>query len=166
MASSQLFQGFARLAANGAAVLRRPVLVGIFTLTPAFALQAQDADRTGDVKMLGNCEGCVFEKQDFSDRRLTGIDFSGANLSDVIFDKATMSIAVFDGATLRDVSFIGTNLSGASFVGARLVDVIFDGANLNGAVFENGILERTDLQTALLCSTQIPGDKMDNSDCE
>jgi len=150
--------------------LNRPMLSlmigGILTVASTLAVYAQSLDRSGDVKALGNCEGCIFDAQDFSGRRLMGINFASAELSNILFEGAAMNIAIFDGASLRGVSFVGTNLSGASFVGSRLIDVTFDGADLNGAVFEGAILELTDLQSARLCNTQIPGDIMDNSDCD
>lgn len=141
------------------------VIAGVLTLAFALAAIAQEGDRVADVRVLGNCEGCVFDGQDFSDRKLTGINLVSAQLSDISFDRTAMNIAIFDGADLREVSFIDTDLSGASFVRTRLEDVTFDGADLTGAVFEGAILIRTDLQSARLCTTQIPGDVMDNSDC-
>lgn len=150
--------------------LNRPAFALMFAfvlaLASGVAAHAQEEDRSGDVKALGNCEGCVFENKDFSGQRLTGIDLSTAQLSNVILDNAALNIAVFDGAILRDVSFVGSNLKGASFVGARLENVIFDNANLTAAVFDDAILDGTDLQAAVLCNTQIPGDLMDRSDCE
>lgn len=142
-----------------------PVIVVVLTLVFTLSAIAQEGNRVADVRVLGNCEGCVFDGQDFSDRKLTGINFVAAQLSDISFERTAMNIAVFDGADLRDVSFIDTDLSGASFVGTRLEDVAFDGADLTGAVFEGAILVRTDLQSARLCTTQVPGDIMDNSDC-
>lgn len=126
---------------------------------------AQEADRTADMRGLGDCRGCVFDGQDFSDRRLMAIDLGGARLTSTAFDGAGLGIAVFDDAHLIAVSFDGADLRGASFVDARLTDVTFAGADLRGAVFEGAILERTDLQPARLCNTQMPDDEMDNSDC-
>ena len=142
------------------------MIAGILAIASTLAVNAQEGDRDADVKALGDCEGCVFDGQDFSERRMMGVNFASAQLSDIVFDRAAMNIAIFDGASLRGVSFDGTDLKGASFVGARLEDVSFDGADLRGAVFEGAILDRTDLQAARLCNTQIPDDIMDNSDCE
>jgi uncharacterized protein YjbI with pentapeptide repeats len=141
------------------------IFAGILTLSSALALHAQDADFLVNIKSLGNCEECVIDGQDFSDRRLSGINFTSAQLNNVSFNNTAMNISIFDGAILRGVSFDGTDLKGASFIGARLEDVTFVGANLKGAVFEDATLERTDLGPALLCTTQTPGDVMDNSDC-
>jgi uncharacterized protein YjbI with pentapeptide repeats len=150
--------------------MNRPILglmiAGILTVASTFAADAQILDRSANVKMLGNCEGCVIDGQDFSERRLMGINFASAELSNMVFDGAAMNIAIFDGATLRDVRFVGTDLSGASFVGSRLIDVTFDVADLKGAVFEEVLLERTDLQSARLCNTQTPSNITDNSGCE
>jgi uncharacterized protein YjbI with pentapeptide repeats len=141
------------------------ICAGILTLASALALHAQDAEWLANIRSLGNCEECVIDGQDFSDRRLSGINFTSAQLSNVSFENTAMNIAVFDGAILRGVNFNGTDLKGASFIGARLEDVSFVGANLQEAVFEAAILEGTDLGPALFCTTQIPGDVMDNSDC-
>ncbi|WP_138933120.1 pentapeptide repeat-containing protein [Roseovarius arcticus] len=149
--------------------MNRPILglmiAGMLTLAATYALDAQGLDRSADVKMLGDCEGCVFDKQDFSERKLMGVNLASAQLSNIVFDRAAMNFVIFDGASLRNVSFVGADLSGASFVGSRLIDVTFDGADLKGAVFEGAILERTNLQLARLCNTQIPGDILENSDC-
>lgn len=126
---------------------------------------AQDIEGSNEMRSLGNCQGCAVEAQDFSDRRLTGIDLGEARLTAIAFDRASLDLAIFDGAVLTDVSFDGANLRGASFVGARLTGVTFAGADLRGAVFDRAILERTDLASARLCNTQMPDDEMENSDC-
>jgi uncharacterized protein YjbI with pentapeptide repeats len=129
-------------------------------------VRAQESDPSESVKALGNCEACVLDAQDYSDRRLSGINFETARLSNILFVNADMNIAVFNNANLRNVSFDGADLKGASFVGARLENVTFVGANLSGAVFEEAVLDGTDLQPALLCNTQLTDDVMDSSDCE
>ena len=144
----------------------RAAVAGIAGLLWAVAGEAQEPDRTQDMRVVGNCRGCVFDGRDFSGQSLMGIDLGAARLTATGFERAALGIAVFDGATLTDVSFDGANLRGASFVGARLVDVSFSGTDLSGAVFEGAILERTDLQPALLCNTQMPDDEMENSDCD
>lgn len=141
-------------------------IAAILAVATAYSVFAQSSDRSGDVKRLGNCQGCVFDGQDFSERKLMGINLASAQLSNTVFDHAAMNIAIFDGASLRGVSFVGSDLSGASFVGAQLENVTFDGADLSGAVFEGATLERTDLKVARLCNTQVPGDVMDSSDCK
>lgn len=141
-------------------------IMSTLILASPFAALAQDSDRLGDIKALGNCAGCTFDAQDFSDRSLMGLDLEGARLSGIAFDRAALSIAIFDGATLEDVTFTDANLRGASFVGARLTNVRFDRADLRGAVFEGAILNGTDLETGLLCNTQLPDDMMDNSECD
>jgi uncharacterized protein YjbI with pentapeptide repeats len=149
--------------------MNRPIVrlmnAGILMLASTFAINAQDLDWSADVKMLGDCEGCVFNGQDFPERRLVGINLVSAELSNIVFDGAAMNIAIFDGASLRGVRFVGMDLSGASFVGSTLIDVTFDGADLIGAVFEGATLVLTDLQSARLCNTQTPDDILDNSDC-
>jgi len=139
---------------------------GTALLVCTSAALAQTADRSADVKMMDVCAECIFDGADFADRKLMGIKFVSARLSDVVFDRAPLNIAVFDGAVLRGVSFDGADLKGASFVGTRLFDVTFEGADLGGAVFEGAVLEQTDLRSGRLCNTQVPGDVMDNSDCE
>ncbi len=143
----------------------RLAVTGFMICATALAADAQENDRSGDVKPLGDCEGCTFDSLGFSDRKLMGIDLAAAQLSDIAFDRAGLGIAIFDGARLEDVGFDGADLRGASFVGARLTAVTFVDADLRGAVFEGAILDRTDLQPARLCNTQMPDDEMDNSDC-
>ena len=140
-------------------------LAGLTVLGATLAA-AQEPDRTSEMRGLGKCADCVFEERDFSDHRLMGVDLSGARLTRTLFRDAALGIAVFDGAILTGVDFAGADLRGASFVGARLVDVSFAGADLKGAVFEGAMLERTDLQPGLLCTTQMPDDAMDNSECD
>ena len=146
--------------------LARSAAAGIATVLFVAAADAQDNDRSVEMRALGNCGGCAFDGQDFSGFRLMGIDLGEARLTDLSFDRARLGVAIFDGANLTDVSFDGTDLRGASFVGARLVDVTFTGANLRGAVFEGAILTRTDLRRARLCNTQMPDDEMENSNCD
>ncbi|WP_299755791.1 pentapeptide repeat-containing protein [uncultured Boseongicola sp.] len=112
------------------------MIAGILAAASTFAFYARSLDQSADVKMLGNCEGCVFDGQDFSERKLMGINLASAQLSNIVFDRAAMNIAIFDGASLRGVSFVGSDLSGASFVGSQLENVTFGGAGLSGAVFE------------------------------
>ncbi|OSP52873.1 pentapeptide repeat-containing protein [Pseudoruegeria sp. SK021] len=145
--------------------LSQSIVTGVSVVLCSVAAGAQETDRTEDMRGLGNCQGCVFEGHDFSGQRLMGIDLGESKLSDIHFDRAGLGIAIFDGAKLASISFDGADLRGASFVGARLVDVTFENADLRGAVFEGAFLERTDLQSALLCTTQMPDDEMDNSDC-
>ena len=78
-----------------------PTIAGVLTLTFALAAVAQEGERLTDVRVLGNCEDCVFGGQDFSDRKLTGINFVSAQLSDISFDRTAMNIAIFEGADLR-----------------------------------------------------------------
>jgi uncharacterized protein YjbI with pentapeptide repeats len=145
--------------------LTASIPLGLAAMFLALPATAQDGDVSSEMRPLGNCQGCLVEAQDFSDRKLMGIDLGEAQLTATAFDRAGLGIAIFDGAVLTDVSFDGAGLRGASFVGARLTGVTFDGADLRGAVFEGAILERTDLAPALLCNTQMPDDEMENSDC-
>lgn len=131
----------------------------------ATSAYGQDVDRSEDVRMLGDCSGCIFDGADFSERKLTGINLEESRLNAVDFHAAQLNIAIFNESVLRDVNFASANLRGASFTGSTLIDVSFDGADLRGAVFEGVVLENTNLQSALLCNTQMPDDSMDNSDC-
>ena len=141
-------------------------LAGLAIVLCAAAATSQAADRTADMRMLGDCRSCEFDGRDFTGHRLKGVDLSEARLTRTLFRRAALGIAVFDGATLTDVSFEGADLRGASFVGARLVDVTFADANLKGAIFEGAILKQTDLQLGQLCNTQMPDDAMDNTGCD
>lgn len=134
-------------------------------LSATLTLASETSDRSDDMRKLGRCAGCVLEGRAFEGQSLTGVDLSDATLTRVDFDGAQLNLAIFEDAVLSEVSFAGATLRGASFVGARLSDVSFEGADLRGAVFEGAVLERTSLDAALLCNTQTPVDKMDNSDC-
>ena len=160
-----LASGDAPRRAGAVGRLARPAALAAGALWLAGFAAAQAVDRSAEMRPLGDCAGCVVEGQDLADRKLMGIDLGGAQLSGVRFDRAALGLAIFEGARLSGVSFDGAGLRGASFVGARLVDVTFAGADLRGAVFEGAVLERTDLQPAALCNTQMPDDAMDNSDC-
>lgn len=135
-------------------------------LVSTLPVASESPDGSGNMRALGRCEGCVFDGRDFSRQTLTGIDLSEADLQNVTFDMSRLNLAVFENAVLSNVSFAGANLRGTNFVGARLSDVSFEGADLRGAVFEGASLERTSLDEALLCNTQTPSDRMDNSDCD
>lgn len=130
----------------------------------AHAGMAQES-APAEMRMMGQCEGCVINEARYEAARLTGIQLSESQISDVAFDGASLSISVFDGARLTNVSFNGANLRGASFVDAILVNVSFKDADLQAAVFEGATLEQTDLSTGRLCKTQMPNDAMDNSGC-
>lgn len=123
-----------------------PICLAVVALLLALPAKAQDVDGSAEMRPLGNSSGCVIEHQDFSDRKLTGIDLGEARLTAIAFDRAGLGVAIFDGAVLTGVSF--------------------DGAGLRGSVFEHAILDGTNLQPALLCNTQMPDDEMDNSDCD
>lgn len=118
-----------------------------------------------EVRKLGRCAGCILSGGHYFETRLTGLDLSGAQIDGTSFVRADLSVARFDGAVIEDVSFDGADLGGASFVNARLRRVTFRDANLRGAVFDGALLEETDLQAARLCSTQLPDDVLDSSDC-
>lgn len=128
-------------------------------------LVARDA-WSDEMRTMARCEGCTVQGVDRAEAALTGVDLRSASIRDTRFDQARLTIAVFDGATLERVSFDGADLGGASFVGARLIDVTFDGADLGGAVFDGAMLERTDLNVARLCKTQMPDDSMASEGCD
>lgn len=143
----------------------RAIASATFLVLPGLVV-AQDASDTGQLRMLGRCNGCVFKKLDLSGRDMTGADLSGSTFRDVDFTGADLGIAIFDNAVLENVSFEDADLSGASFTGSTLINVSFDRSNMTAAVFEAAILEQTDLQSGVLCNTQMPDDLMDNSDCD
>ncbi|APE45373.1 hypothetical protein BOO69_08380 [Sulfitobacter alexandrii] len=133
-------------------------------VTPHGAVSQEQGD-PDQLRMLGQCKGCLFEEIDLSERRMTGIDVRETTFRNVDFTNAGLGISIFDNAVLENVSFNGADLSGASFSDAQLTNVTFEGADLRAAVFEGVRLVGTDLQAGILCNTQMPDDMMDNSDC-
>jgi uncharacterized protein YjbI with pentapeptide repeats len=144
-------------------ILRALVIAKTLTVF-AHAGMAQET-APPEMRMMGQCAGCIVSNTSYVDARLTGIQLRGSEISDVVFNDATLSISIFDDARLTNVSFDGANLRGASFVDAVLVNVSFVDADMQAAVFEGAILEQTDLTTGRLCKTQMPDDEMNNSGC-
>ena len=127
---------------------------------------AQQAGDTDQLRTLGQCRGCSFEKLELNGRRMMGVNLTEARFRDVDFSQTGMNIAIFDFAVLENVSFASADLNGVSFRGARLINFSFENADLRGAVFEDATVEGTDLQAGHLCNTQMPNETMDNSDCD
>ena len=127
---------------------------------------AQTASNSDQLRMLGQCNGCIFEDLDLSGRKMTGVDLSDSTFRNVDFTGAGLGIAIFDNAVLENVSFEGADLGGASFTDATLKNVSFDRSDLTGAVFDDVILKDTDLQSGMQCNTQMQDGLMDNSDCD
>lgn len=142
-----------------------PAIFGFIMLTVAANTGAAQESAPAEMRMMGQCAGCVLNGNDYREGRLTGVELADSKITEVSFNEATLSLAIFDGARLTNVNFDGANLRGASFVGAVLVNVTFDGADLMGAVFEGATLDQTDLSTARLCKTQLPDDMMANDGC-
>lgn len=142
----------------------RAIIASMVLAVFAHAGAAQENAPT-EIRMMGQCAGCILRDGDFREARLTSVELEGSEITEVSFNEATLSLAIFDGARLTNVNFNGANLRGASFVGAVLVNVSFDGADLMGAVFEGAVLDQTDLSTGRLCNTQLPDDMMANDGC-
>lgn len=143
-----------------------PVIFGFVMLTAAANTGATQESAPADMRMLGQCAGCILNGNDYREARLTGVQLEDSEITEVSFKEATLSLAIFDGARLTNVNFDGANLRGASFVGAVLVNVSFDGVELMGAVFEGAVLEQTDISEGRLCKTQLPDDIMANDGCK
>lgn len=101
---------------------------------------------------------------DLNEADLFGAKLNGANLSNANLRGADLSDADLSDADLTGAYLIKTDLSGANLSGANLFEANLGGVNLNGA---RG-LTAIQLETALLCSTQLPeGITLNpNRDCE
>lgn len=65
-------------------------------LTYGIAVAAEDVERLSELRALGDCENCAFEDQDFSGRKLIGINLSNAALDNVVFDNSELNISLFE----------------------------------------------------------------------
>ena len=142
-----------------------PGIFGSILLTVAANTGAAQESALAEMRMMGQCAGCILDGNDYRAARLIGVQLEASKITEVSFNEAALSLAIFDRARLTNVTFDGANLRGASFVGAVLDNVTFDGADLMGAVFEGATLDQTDLSTARLCKTQLPDDMMANDGC-
>jgi uncharacterized protein YjbI with pentapeptide repeats len=91
-----------------------------------------------------------WNRAEFSNCRMTGVDFSRGSLHDVVFKDCLLVMANFRFADLRRVEFINCTMTEADFLGARLVDVSFETCQLEQAVFETATCTRVDLRTSEL----------------
>ncbi len=149
-------------------LVTQPAWLGIFSglaLLVANMGAAQEVAVPEQLRMMGQCSGCVIEDLDLSGSRLTGINLKESTIRNVDFSNAALGIAIFDSATLENVNFGSANLTGASFSDARLINVTFDNANLKAAVFEDAILEDTDLAAGITCNTQVADETTDSTEC-
>lgn len=142
-----------------------PAILGFIMLSATANTGTAQKNAPAEMRMMGQCRGCILSDGDYSDARLTGVVLEDSEITGVVFNGAALSLSIFDGARLTNVNFDGANLRGASFVGAVLVNVTFDGADLMGAVFEGATLDQTDLLVGRLCKTQLPDDMMANAGC-
>lgn len=123
--------------------------------------------------------GANLEGADLGAANLEGADLGGANLEGAALQTANLkssnlpvtNLAMTD---LRGANLEGADLGGANLEGADLTSTILEGANLARANLTNTNLEeskglrKTQLEQALLCSTQFQEElNLDpNRDCE
>ena len=139
-------------------------IMALFLCLAAPAI-GQEEGQNEQLRMLGKCPGCAFEKLDLTGRKLTGVNLTSSNLRDVNFTGAGLNLSLFDHATFENVSFDAADLTGASFTGATFINVSFANAILKAAVFEDAVLIDTDLDAGLYCNTQMPDETMASTEC-
>jgi uncharacterized protein YjbI with pentapeptide repeats len=92
----------------------------------------------------------AFNRGEFVNCRMTGVDFSKATLHDVVFRGCKLDIANFRFADIRRAKFIDCTLVETDFLGAMLHDVIFESCTLTKTVFDRVRCKQVDLRTSQL----------------
>lgn len=97
-----------------------------------------------------NFSNSTFNRVEFTDCRMSGLDFSRTSLHDVIFKGCKLDMANLRFADLRRVRFIDCTLSETDFLNARLVDVTFEASTLEKTIFERASCKKVDFRTSEL----------------
>jgi len=118
-------------------------------------VNARDVVVKGGDMSAANFSNGSWNRAEFSNCRMTGVDFSRTSLHDVLFKDCLLTMANFRFADLRRVEFVDCMMSEADFLNSRLVDVVFETSSLEKAVFESAACSRVNLSTSQL--TDIVG---------
>jgi uncharacterized protein YjbI with pentapeptide repeats len=113
-------------------------------------VSARDVIVKGSDFSAANFSNGVWNRAEFTNCRMSGVDFSKASLHDVTFKSCRLDMANFRFADLRRVKFIDCTMTEVDFLGARLVDATFEMSDLEKAVFETASCTRVDLRTSQL----------------
>lgn len=127
----------------------------LLTAAQCERVNARDVVVKGSDMSAANFSNGVWNRTEFSNCRMTGVDFSRTSLHDVLFKDCLLSMANFRFADLRRVEFVDCMMSEADFLNSRLVDVVFETSSLEKAVFESASCSRVNLSTSQL--TDIVG---------
>lgn len=127
----------------------------LLTAAQCERVNARDVVVKGGDMSAANFSNGGWNRTEFINCRMTGVDFSKTSLHDVLFKDCLLTMANFRFVDLRRVKFSGCTMNEADFLGARLVDVDFEASNLEKAVFETVSCTRVDLRTSQL--TDIVG---------
>jgi uncharacterized protein YjbI with pentapeptide repeats len=122
----------------------------LLTAAQCERVNARDVVVKGGDMSATNFSNGAWNRAEFSNCRMTGVDFSKTSLHDVLFKDCLLTMANFRFADLRRVTFVDCMMSEADFLGARLVDADFETSNLEKAVFETVTCTRVNLSTSQL----------------
>jgi uncharacterized protein YjbI with pentapeptide repeats len=127
----------------------------LLTAAQCERVNARDVVVKGSDFSAANFSNGVWNRTEFTNCRMSGVDFSKTSLHDVMFKSCRLDMANFRFADLRRVKFVDCMMTEADFLGARLVDVTFEMSDLEKAVFGTASCTRVDLRTSRL--TDIVG---------
>ena len=122
----------------------------LLTAAQCERINARDVVVKGGDMSAANFSNGAWNRAEFINCRMTGVDFSKTALHDVLFRGCLLTMANFRFADLRRVKFIDCSMSEADFLSARLVDGVFETSNLESAIFEKAACTKVDLRTSEL----------------
>jgi uncharacterized protein YjbI with pentapeptide repeats len=92
----------------------------------------------------------AFNRAEFINCRMTGVDFNKASVHDVLFRGCKLDMANFRFADVRRVQFVDCTFIESDFLGATLHDVRFESCTLEKVVFDQAKCKQVDLRTSQL----------------
>lgn len=92
----------------------------------------------------------AFNRAEFINCRMTGVDFNKASVHDVLFRGCKLDMANFRFADVRRVQFIDCTFVESDFLNATLHDVRFESCALEKVVFDQAKCKQVDLRTSQL----------------
>ena len=92
----------------------------------------------------------AFNRAEFINCRMSGVDFSKTSLHDVVFRGCKLDMANMRFADIRRAKFIDCTLVETDFLGAILQDVTFESCVLEKTVFDRVKCKQVDLRTSQL----------------
>lgn len=92
----------------------------------------------------------AFNRVEFINCRMTGVDFNKASVHDVLFRGCKLDMANFRFADVRRVQFIDCTFVESDFLNATLHDVRFESCVLEKVTFDQAKCKQVDLRTSQL----------------